>query len=59
MPHPSLSLIIFMLFSPFILRGQTSAQFPNLVKNPSFEELAPLKKGQVIEVIDTLEAYAG
>ena len=48
---------IFTFFPLFILRGQSSTPFPNLVVNPSFEQLGTLKKDQVIKVIDTIEAY--
>ncbi len=56
MPH---LLLVFMLFSPFILRGQASAQFPNLVKNPSFEERAVKRPNQTISIIDSVEEFMG
>lgn len=59
MPHLSPFLLFFTIFLTFILRGQTTAQFPNLVKNPSFEQRAVMRPNQTITVIDSIEEFIG
>jgi hypothetical protein len=51
--------MLLTLFCTFILRGQSSAEFPNLVVNPSFEELAKGQSTQSVAVIDTIKKYKG
>jgi hypothetical protein len=60
MPHSSLFCAVFILFSPFILRGQNKpASFSNLVINPGFEERKKLSSPHTVSIIDSIEEFVG
>jgi hypothetical protein len=59
MPRLLSIIFVFALFSAFILRGQSSAQFSNLVVNPSFEERSVPFPKNTATIIDSIEEFVG
>jgi outer membrane protein OmpA-like peptidoglycan-associated protein len=50
---------VFLLFSPFILRGQSLPKSANLIVNPSFELRDSLSPRHTKSIIDTITEFVG